>query len=85
MKYEVRCAHCAYTFQSACHEDTGVALDPCPTCGARTEDLCDEDDFCDNCGSTCEECGAEVFCEECGTPSNESPHPCSVDHGVTTY
>jgi hypothetical protein len=85
MKHEVRCAHCAYTFESRCHEDTGVALDKCPTCGLTTEDLYDEDNFCDNCGNSCDDCGADVFCEECGTPGDADQHPCSNDQPIATY
>lgn len=44
-----------------------------------------DDDFCDNCGSTCEDCGAEIFCEECGTPYDTEQHPCSLEQDVVTY
>ena len=43
-------------------------------------------DICDNCGSTCEACAADIICAQCALELNlEEPHECEHPDGVPVY
>lgn len=47
-KHHVTCPSCGRDFLSACDDDTGFSVDPCPTCNRTAADYWEPEDWPDD-------------------------------------